>query len=59
MMFISHLLFSLLFILGNALPSDISFFKENGANQVLTKPVNVDSLMKIIKEKKTSLQYEK
>ena len=42
--YISHFLFSISCYPGNALPSDIQFFISNGADQVLLKPVDIDSL---------------
>ena len=35
---------------GNALPSDIQFFISNGADQVLLKPVDIDSLEAALKD---------
>jgi hypothetical protein len=40
----SHILISHFNVTGNALPSDIQFFISNGADQVLLKPVDIDSL---------------
>lgn len=42
-------------VTGNALPSDIDLFMGHGADRVLTKPVNVDSLKNALKSIKSGL----
>lgn len=42
-------------VTGNALPSDIDLFMGHGADRVLTKPVNVDSLKNALKSIKLGL----
>ena len=39
-------------ITGNALPADIQHFKDQGSNEVLTKPVQIPLLLETIQSKK-------